>query len=64
MEANCLQGETYYDRIEELIGVDYFRAELPAAEQPLVYPIPQSNWLGYCGARSNSDSSAPIFYNS
>jgi|TARA_B110000977_G_C11037425_1_gene477625 hypothetical protein len=43
MEANCLQGETYYDRIEELIGVDYFRAELPAAEQPLVYPIPQSN---------------------
>lgn len=32
MAANCLQGEEYYDRMEELIGVDYFRGELPAAE--------------------------------
>ncbi|MFT4520546.1 MAG: NAD(P)-dependent dehydrogenase (short-subunit alcohol dehydrogenase family) [Halioglobus sp.] len=25
MEANCLQGEAFYDRWQELVGVDYFR---------------------------------------
>ena len=25
MEANCLQGEAFYGRWEELVGVDYYR---------------------------------------
>jgi len=25
LQANCLQGEAFYDRWEELVGVDYYR---------------------------------------
>ncbi len=32
IDANCLQGEAYYDKMEEIIGVDYFRGDLPSPE--------------------------------
>ena len=25
MQANCLQGDAFYDRWKELVGVDYYR---------------------------------------
>ncbi len=28
MEINCLQGDAFYDKMEELVGVDYYRGEL------------------------------------
>ncbi|MEH6569826.1 MAG: SDR family oxidoreductase [Halioglobus sp.] len=29
MEMSCLQGEEFYDRWAEMVGVDYYRGELP-----------------------------------
>jgi NAD(P)-dependent dehydrogenase (short-subunit alcohol dehydrogenase family) len=31
MELNCLQGEEFHERWAEVVGVDYYRGELPAA---------------------------------
>ncbi|MEH6590722.1 MAG: SDR family oxidoreductase [Halioglobus sp.] len=31
MELNCLQGEEFHERWSEVVGVDYYRGELPTA---------------------------------
>lgn len=32
MEINCLQGEEFYDRMADIVGVDYYRGELPSGD--------------------------------